>query len=147
MDNYNTFTGSATVDISKADITPTVSLEGWTYGTTAKSPNVSGNTGNGEVTYTYQAEGAEIFTETMPEVVGIHSIKASITETTNYNAAEATATFTITEATMTVIAAGYEGIYDTQAHGITVTAPEGATVKYMNQEGTYDLTDSPTYTK
>ena len=145
MDNYNTFTGSATVDISKADITPTVSLEGWTYGTTAKSPNVSGNTGNGEVTYTYQAEGAEIFTETMPEVVGIHTIKASITETTNYNAAEATATFTITEATMTVIAAGYEGTYDGKAHGITVTAPEDAIVKYRNQEGTYELTETPTY--
>ena len=146
MDNYNTFTGSATVDISKADITPTVSLEGWTYGTTAKSPSVTGNTGEGTVTYTYQAEGAETFGETAPEIVGTHTIKALIAETTNYNAGEATATFTITAATMTVTAKGYEGTYDTQAHGIKVTAPEDATVNYGSQEGTYNLQNSPTYT-
>ena len=146
MDNYNTFTGSATVDISKADITPTVSLEGWTYGTTAKSPSVTGNTGEGTVTYTYQAEGAETFGETAPEIVGTHTIKALIAETTNYNAGEATATFTITAATMNVTAEGYEGTYDTQAHGIKVTAPEDATVKYGSQEGTYNLQNSPTYT-
>ena len=146
MDNYNTFTGSATVDISKADITPTVSLEGWTYGTTAKSPSVTGNTGEGTVTYTYQAEGAEIFTETMPEVVGTHTIKASIAETTNYNAGEATATFTITAATMTVTAKGYEGTYDGKAHGITVSAPEDATIKYGETDGTYELSTSPEYT-
>lgn len=146
MDNYTTVTGSATVDISKADITPTVSLEGWTYGTTAKSPSVTGNTGEGTVTYTYQAESAEIFTETMPEVVGTHTIKASIAETTNYNAGEATATFTITAATMTVTAKGYEGTYDGKAHGITVSAPEDATIKYGTAEGSYELNASPEYT-
>ena len=146
MDNYTTVTSSATVKISKADITPTVSLEGWTYGTTAKSPSVTGNTGEGTVTYTYQAEGAEIFTETMPEVVGTHTIKASIAETTNYNAGEATATFTITAATMIVTAKGYEGTYDGNAHGITVTAPEDATIKYGTAEGSYELNASPEYT-
>ena len=146
MDNYTTVTSSATVKISKADITPTVSLEGWTYGTTAKSPSVTGNTGEGTVTYTYQAESAEIFTETMPEVVGTHTIKASIAETTNYNAGEATATFTITAATMTVTAKGYEGTYDGKAHGITVSAPEDATIKYRTAEGSYELNASPEYT-
>ena len=146
MDNYNTFTGSATVDISKADITPTVSLEGWTYGTTAKTPSVTGNTGEGTVAYTYKAEGAETFVETKPEVVGTHTIKASIAETTNYNAGEATATFTITAATMTVTAKGYEGTYDGKAHGITVSAPEDATIKYGTAEGTYELNASPEYT-
>ena len=146
MDNYTTVTSSATVKISKADITPTVSLEGWTYGTTAKSPSVTGNTGEGTVTYTYQAEGAEIFTETMPEVVGTHTIKASIAETTNYNAGEATATFTITAATMTVTAKGYEGTYDGNAHGITVSAPKNATIKYGTAEGSYELNASPEYT-
>ena len=146
MDNYTTTTGSATVEISKADISPTVSLEGWTYGTTAKTPSITGNTGNGNVTYTYMADGTETFAETKSVVVGTHTIKASIAETTNYNAGEATATFTITAATMTVTAKGYEGTYDNKAHGITVTAPEGATVKYGTQEGIYGLTESPTYT-
>ena len=146
MDNYNTITDSATVEISKADITPTVTLEGWTYGTTANTPIISGNAGNGTVTYTYKTEGAETFTETMPEVVGTHTIKASIAETTNYNAGEATSTFTITAATITVTAEGYKGTYDNKAHGITVSSPEGATVKFGTQKGTYNLTESPTYT-
>jgi hypothetical protein len=82
----------------------------------------------------------------MPEVVGTHTIKASIAETTNYNAGEATATFTITAATMTVTAKGYEGTYDGKAHGITVSAPEDATIKYGTAEGSYELNASPEYT-
>ena len=144
--NYTTVIDSAKVEISKADITPTVSLTGWTYGATANEPSITGNTGNGEVTYSYKAEGTETFVETKPVVVGTHTVKATIAETTNYNGAEATNTFTISPATMTVTASGYEGAYDGKAHGITVTAPEGATVMYGTQEGTYDLTASPTFT-
>lgn len=146
MDNYTTVTSSATVKISKADITPTVTLEGWTYGTTANTPSITGNPGEGTVTYSYKAEGAETFGETAPEVVGAHTIKALIAETTNYNAGEATATFTITAATMTVTAKGYEGTYDGKAHGITVSAPEDATIKYGTAEGSYELNASPEYT-
>lgn len=47
--------------------------------------------------------------------------------------------------TMTVTAEGYTGTYDGEAHGIKVTAPEGATVKYGEAEGTYDLDTNPTY--
>ena len=47
---------------------------------------------------------------------------------------------------MPVTVSGYSGTYDEKAHGITVTAPEGATVKYGEAEGTYDLDASPTYT-
>ena len=144
--NYTTITDSATVEISKADITPIVSLTGWTFGETVNAPSLSGNTGNGEVKYTYKAEGSETFTETLPEIVGTHTIKATIAETTNYNGAEVTNTFTITPATMTATASGYEGTYDGKGHGISVTAPEGATVKYGKQKGTYNLTESPTYT-
>ena len=144
--NYTTVIDSAKVEISKADITPTVSLTGWTYGATANEPSITGNTGNGEVTYSYKPEGTETFVETKPVVVGTHTVKATIAETTNYNGAEATNTFTISPATMTVTASGYEGAYDGKAHGITVAAPEGATVMYGTQEGTYDLTASPTFT-
>ena len=47
---------------------------------------------------------------------------------------------------MIVMAKGYTGTYDGEAHGITVDAPEGATIKYGTTEGFYDLTASPTYT-
>ena len=57
-----------------------------------------------------------------------------------------TATYSITNATMTVTANGYTGAYDGKAHGITVSAPEGATIKYGTEKGKYDLDKSPTYT-
>lgn len=41
---------------------------------------------------------------------------------------------------------GYEGDYDGKAHGVTVSAPDGAAIKYGTAEGSYTLTDNPTYT-
>ena len=146
QENYNTIADSATVNIAKANITPTVTLEGWTYGTTANTPSVTGNTGNGEVTYTYKAAGAETFTTEVPVAVGTHTVKATIAETANYNSAEAIATFTISAASMTITAEGYSGTYDGKAHGIAVTAAEGAKVMYGTKKDTYDLEASPTYT-
>ena len=46
------------VTIGKGTISPTVNIEGWTYGETAKEPTVTGNTGNGAVTYEYKAKDA-----------------------------------------------------------------------------------------
>ena len=48
----------------------------------------------------------------------------------NYKVQVGTGTFTITEATMTLTATDYEGTYDASAHGITVSAIDGATVYY-----------------
>ena len=45
-----------------------------------------------------------------------------------------------------VSSTGYSGTYDGAAHGISVTAPKGATVKYGTASGTYTLESSPTYT-
>ena len=43
----------------KTDLTLTVSLSGWTYGATANTPTVTGNTGNGAVTYNYKKKDAD----------------------------------------------------------------------------------------
>ena len=40
--------------VYKTDLTLTVSIEGWTYGGTAATPSVTGNTGSGTVTYAYK---------------------------------------------------------------------------------------------
>lgn len=54
----------------------------------------------------------------------------------------AAATFEIAaEAPLEVAAEGYTGVYDAQAHTISVTAPEGAEVYYaLAQDGVYDQT-------
>ena len=60
--------------------------------------------------------------------------------------ATATQTFAITAAAMTNVSAqGYSGTYDGQAHGITVNAPEGATVIYKVGESNYSE-ENPAFT-
>ena len=86
---------------------------------------------------------SETTLETAPTNIG--SYKVAVEGIGNYTGT-ATKAFSITAATMSVTASGYEGTYDGKAHGISVTAPESTTVKYGTQEGTYDLTESPTYT-
>lgn len=80
-----------------------VSMAGWTYGGTAKSPSVTGNTGGGTVTYTYKASsGTSSYSSTKPSNAGTYTVKASVAETTNYIAKEVTSTFTIAKATGSV---------------------------------------------
>ena len=88
--------------ITRAAITPTVTLTGWTYGAAANTPSVSGNPGNGAVTYTYKdAEDEEAeFSERVPTYVGSYIIKATVAETANYLSGEAQATFNIVNRTL-----------------------------------------------
>ena len=66
------------------------------------TPSVEGNSGNGAVTYTYAAKGSDEFVAEAPTNAGEYTVKATIAETANYNAAEATADFTINKALLTV---------------------------------------------
>ena len=54
-------------------------------------------------------------------------------------------TFQIEPISMTVTAADKTVTYDGAAHSVTVTGPQGATVRYGTKSGTYDLTEAPTY--
>ncbi len=124
---------------------------GKTFGDAAFT-NVLTNTGDGKVTYaTSNAAVATVNSETGEVTItgnGEATITATVADTDKYTYTTKTASYTIGvgTATMTVTAEGFSGTYDGTAHGITVTAPEGATVKYGTAEGTYDLTASPTYT-
>jgi hypothetical protein len=126
------YTGSATKSfaITKAQLENfSVSLEGWTFNTTANTPIVSGNLGNGEVTYTYSinTENPEeqSFTTTVPENAGSYIVKATVAETENYASASATAEFTISKAdiTPTVTLTGWT--YGTTANTPTVSGNPG----------------------
>ena len=78
--------------------TPTVSITGWTfngYDATTNAPTVSDNTSGGKVTYTYSDSENGTYTETVPTAAGTHYVKATIAATPDYNAAEATTSFTI----------------------------------------------------
>ena len=85
----------------KGVISPSVSMSGWTYGSTANSPNVTGNTGEGTVSYTYKASGANSFSSTKPTNAGTHTVKATIAESEDYVAGEATSTYTVAQKSLT----------------------------------------------
>ncbi|MBO4824619.1 MAG: InlB B-repeat-containing protein [Lachnospiraceae bacterium] len=110
-----------------------------------------------EIEYSGFAEGDEIFSVTLtPSTANVTTegtitpsdavIKRSGTDiTADYTITYNTGNLTITAESMEVTASGYTGIYDSAAHGITVTAPEGATVRYGTAEGTYTSESDITY--
>ena len=109
-------------------------------------------TGDGTVTYSSSdTKVAEVDSKTGEVTIkgnGEATITATVADGPTYTYATKTASYTIGVGTaaMTVSATGYSGTYDNSAHGITVNAPEGATIKYGTAEGTYTLEASPTYT-
>ena len=148
--NYKLAGESSTeFEIIKAKIDPKVSLENWVVGTTANTPVVSGNSGNGTVTFVYKIKDADdnTYEANVPTAVGKYTIKASIEETDNYLSGEATADFEIIK-TPAVIATAptartltYNGTE--QALVEPGTATGGSIVYSLSSNGTC-VTDIPT---
>ena len=140
-DNYNAGEATADFAIAKADIEPSVTLEGWTYGEEANAPSVDGNLGNGEVTYTYKAKDAadSTYAATAPTEAGDYTVKATVAETTNYNAGEATAEFTIAKADIepSVTLEGWTYGEEANAPSVDGNPGEGeVTYTYAEKDGT-----------
>lgn len=108
-------------------------------------------TGDGTVTYSSSDTKVAEVNATTGEVTikgdGVAIIKATVTDGPTYTYAtnEASYTLGVGTATMTVTAEGYSGTYDGNTHGITVKAPDGATVKYGTTADDYDLDANPAY--
>ena len=144
-DNYNETVVSANpieVTIAKANISPSVSMNGWTYGGTASSPSVSGNTGSGGVTYQYKVSTAadNTYSSTRPSNAGTYTVKATIAATTNYNGNTATTNFTIAKAVGAATLSASSVTYGTAAGKKTVTVSGNtgtvsATIKITSGSG------------
>ncbi len=73
---------------------------------------------------------------------------AEITLGTAGNTATAYVVYSISGKYMPVISQSCKGPYDGNKHSITVTAPEGAVIKYRTKaSGEYDLEDNPSFTE
>ena len=106
-DSYEAFqlTIKGGLVITKANGTASVSMEGWTYGETAKKPVPTSETnGTDRVTYQYKVKDADnsTYNATVPTNVGSYTVKATFPATENYEEATATTNFTIAQATPTV---------------------------------------------
>ena len=108
-------------------------------------------TGDGTVTYSSSDTKVAEVNATTGEVTikgdGEAIITATVSDGPTYTYAtnEASYTLGVGTATMTVTAEGYSGTYDGNTHGISVKAPDGATVKYGTTADDYDLEASPSY--
>ena len=97
-----------TVTVRKADIVPTLSMNGWVYDGTPNHPKLAGNPGNGDVTYTYyrqlkpaEGDSPAVYdngTDQMPTTAGVYKVVARVAETGNYNGDTAATIFTIAKA-------------------------------------------------
>ena len=148
-------TATANFEIKKADITPTVSLDSWVYGSTATKPVVEGNKENGLVTYYYKHKGAADSTYIKVNIdsdfsnipVGQYTLKACIGKTTNYNAAEAYCDFSVTQNSINVNVSMDGWTYGETAKTPSVAADSNpgngeVTYTYYVNEGCTDKTTS-----
>ncbi len=87
------------IEISKAAITPSVTIADWTRGQAPSDPEIAGNAGNGKVKCEYKKESDDdsAYSETVPAASGDYALRVTIPETTNYFGGTATATFRIVE--------------------------------------------------
>ena len=126
------------VTITKAAGTASVSMDGWAYGETAKTPvPASATNGTENVTYQYKVKDADdsTYSAAVPTAAGSYTVKATFPETENYNAVTATADFTITKATYNMTDVKFEDAsytYDGSEKTLTIsgTLPTGVTVAY-----------------
>ena len=137
---------AATLTVNKLDITPTVNMTGYTYGGTKNNPTISGNTGNGEVTYYYNTTNSNTNGTLWSTVasstslnVGTYYMYAVVSATTNYNGATTSAVpFAITKRAITVKANDASKEYDTlPLTNNTYTVTSGSVAQ--NQEMTVTI--------
>ena len=144
MDNYKTLTGSKTVKITAKPLTITAEAKSKVYG-------------EADPTLTYTKEGlleGDAITGALARAAGEDVGEYAITQGTLSAGDNYTITFTGAKLTINaadfaeddVTAKDYEGIYDGEAHTITVTAPKSATVEYGTKKDSYDLKEAPSYT-
>jgi hypothetical protein len=77
--------------------------------------------------------------------IGEYTVYFQVTKD-KYTTVTGSAKVVIILSSMTVTAEGYTGTYDAQPHGITVTAPTFASIRYGTTDGSYTETSSPEYT-
>ena len=131
--HYNAAEACCDFSVAKNPINVNVSMDGWTYGETAKTPSVAAdsNPGKGEVTYTYYVnEGCTDKTTSVngaasdgavPKNAGTYYVKAEVKATDNYLGGSAVAQFTIAKKAVTATVTAKDKTYDGTT-GVVVSA-------------------------
>lgn len=115
----NKYEGNATgtLTINKAQLTGTVSMEGWTYGESANAPGYTLSVEGITPTYTYSGTGMK---DGVPCNAGAYTVTATFTAD-NYETLTVSADFEVKKATLTVTAADATRVYGAGDPVFTVT--------------------------
>ena len=141
-----TYTGSKTnieYTIDKANISPVVSITGWTYGSYSAETNqpsvTDGNPGKGEVTYKYKEATAETYSDGVPVNVGSYTVQATVAATANFNEGIGTANFSITPKSIADATISFDSenfVFNGQDQKPKVTVKDGETPLTLNTDYT-----------
>jgi hypothetical protein len=127
--NYETKTGSATVTLTQAPNAVSVSMPNWTYGESAKNPSYTATWGKNAASVTYSKSQTGSFSPSAPKTAGTWYVKVAVPETSNYAAAENTASFNIAKAQLK---ASYEG--ETITEGVQTPKYDIKVTGFVNGE-------------
>ncbi len=138
---------AVSITVGKTAISPAVTMQGWTYGSSANTPQVTGNLGNAQVTYQYKQKGANdsTYTNDVPSAVGEYTVKATIAETDKYASGSATAHFTIapnTDALTVTLPTEGNYVYNGTEQTPAVTVKSGTTTLNAESDYTVQYTDN-----
>ena len=148
--NY-TVSGVGSFVITGIPITPIVTIDGWKYGESSKSPVVSGNDGVAVVKFTYKEKDAndDAYSAYVPTDAGDYTVRATVPAIGNYAGGSAEADFTIAKA-QSIIAVRPKAVGDLEFTGsaqalVTQGLSVGGMVEY-SLDGTAWSDDIPTET-
>lgn len=135
-DPYDSGKAIAVLTVTKGSGSGSVTMEGWTYGETAKTPVPASETnGTDNVTYQYKVKDANdaAYGNEKPTNAGTYTVKATFAANDLYAETTAAADFTIAKATYDMSGAKWDYTeafaYDGMEHTVAVSGlPTGVTV-------------------
>ncbi|MEA4970657.1 MAG: S-layer homology domain-containing protein [Candidatus Pelethousia sp.] len=132
--------------VDKANNTLSISCANISFGQ-APAPTVVTNTSGGAIAYEYKVQGAgdDTYSSTVPTGVGSYTVRGTSAATANYNAAIATAGFTIAKANNTLsISCANITFGQTPAPTVVTNTSGGAVAYEYKAQGATDTTYSDT---
>ena len=149
-DNYLGTSVTTDFEVTKKTLNPVLTISGWTMGASrGRLQNLSGNDGNGAVTYEYKVKGADDSTyipynyiTSFPTAPGEYTLRATIAETKYYYGTTVTADFKVSKKTLTTKVTVSNWKYGEEPNTPSVSNnPENGKVTYLYKLSTADDSD------
>lgn len=120
----------------------TLTINDWTFGSTASVPYATAKYGTANISFTYSAQENGVYTAAVPVKAGRYFVKASVPASSTYDAAEKITSFTIAKKVVTRPTADNRSfVYNGQAQTYQIAASEDYVVSGATQTnaGTYNV--------